>query len=184
MNYISLDLNTTKIFVFINGSFANNKDLSSQLGYKIIIVNKTTRDEEFDIKGNLLHYSSTKSKRVTRSILASEIYSIVGGVDVTIIISTIIIIITDQLGYQKPLIVIYTDLYSLYKYLVKLGTTKKKRLMIDIIALRQSYERQELQEIRWINSQDNPTDIITKSNYNKALQKFIDTNCLQICVKG
>ena len=65
------------------------------MGYKITIVNKTTRDEEFDIKGNLLHYSSTKSKHVTRSVLASEIYGIVGGVNVVITISTIITMITD-----------------------------------------------------------------------------------------
>jgi len=33
-------------------------------------------------------------------------------------------------------IVVYTDLYSLYEYLVKLRTTKEKRLIINIIALR------------------------------------------------
>jgi len=184
LNYVPLDLNTAKIFVFVDGSFANNKDLSSQLGYEIIIANETTRDEEFDIKGNLLHYSSTKSKRVTRSVLASEIYGMVGGVDVAIAIGTTITMITDQLGYQKPPIIVCTDSYSLYECLVKLGTTKEKRLMIDIMALRQSYERRELQEIRWINGQDNPADAMTKSNCNKALQKFIDTNCLRIRVEG
>ena len=77
-----------------------------------------------------------------------------------------------------------TDSYSLYEYLVKLSTTKEKRLIIDIIALRQSYKRQELFEIRWINSQDNPADAITKANPNKALETFINTNTLRIRVKG
>ena len=45
-------------------------------------------------------------------------------------------------------IVVCTDSYLLYECLVKLGTTKEKRLMIDIIALRQSYKRRELFEIR------------------------------------
>jgi len=62
-----------------------------------------------------------------------------------------------------------TDSYSLYECLVKLGTTKEKRLMIDIIALRQSYERRELTEVRWINRQDNPADIMTKATLNKIL---------------
>jgi hypothetical protein len=31
--------------------------------------------------------------------------------------------------------IVYTDLYSLYKYLVKLSITKEKRLMINIIAI-------------------------------------------------
>ena len=65
------------------------------MGYKIIIANKITRDEEFDIKGNLLYYSSTKSKHVTRSVLVLEIYGMVGGVDIIITISIIIIMIID-----------------------------------------------------------------------------------------
>ena len=40
-----------------------------------------------------------------------------------------------------------TNSFSLYEYLVKLGTTKEKRLMIDIMALRQLYERRELIEV-------------------------------------
>jgi hypothetical protein len=52
------------------------------------------------------------------------------------------------------------------------------------MALRQSYERRELMEIRWINGQDNPADVMTKPNLNKALEKFITTNRLQVRVKG
>jgi len=72
----------------------------------------------------------------------------------------------------------------LYKCLVKLRTTKEKRLMIDIIAIRQSYERRELIKIRWINGQDNLADAMTKGTPNKALERFIDTNQLDIRVKG
>ncbi|EKD18182.1 hypothetical protein MBM_03954 [Drepanopeziza brunnea f. sp. 'multigermtubi' MB_m1] len=45
-------------------------------------------------------------------------------------------------------IVVYTDSYSFYECLVKLGTTKEKRLMIDIIAFKQSYERRELAKVK------------------------------------
>jgi hypothetical protein len=85
---------------------------------------------------------------VTKSVLASEIYDIVRGVNIAIAISTTIIIITDQLKLPKLLTIICTDSYSLYECLVKLGTTTEKRLIIDIIALRQSYERRELMKIR------------------------------------
>jgi hypothetical protein len=56
--------------------------------------------------------------------------------------------ITKQLRFSQTLIVVYTDLYSLYKCLVKLGTTQKKRLIIDIIALWQLYKRKEITEIQ------------------------------------
>jgi hypothetical protein len=85
---------------------------------------------------------------VTKSVLALEIYGIVEGVDIAIAIGTTIAIITDQLKLLKLLIIVCTDSYSLYNCLVKLRTTTEKRLMIDIIALRQLYERRELIEIR------------------------------------
>ena len=59
----------------------------------------------------------------------------VGGVDIAITINIIIKIITRQLGFSYTLIIIYTDLYLLYKCLVKLSTTKEKCLIINIIAL-------------------------------------------------
>jgi hypothetical protein len=68
--------------------------------------------------------------------------------------------------------------------LVKLGSTQEKRLIIDIIALRQLYERREITEIRWIDEKDNPADTMTKSTLNKALEKLIDTNQLGVQVEG
>jgi len=52
-----------------------------------------------------------------------------------IAIRTTLKIIIDRL--ELPIIptIIYTNLYSLYKYLVKLSTTKEKRLIINIMAL-------------------------------------------------
>jgi hypothetical protein len=58
-----------------------------------------------------------------------------------IAIGTTLKIITDRLELPIIPIIVYTDLYSLYKCLVKLSTIKEKRLIIDIIALRQSYKR-------------------------------------------
>ena len=59
----------------------------------------------------------------------------VSGVNIAIIIGTTLKIIIDRLKLPIIPIIVYTNLYSLYKCLVKLGTIKEKRLMIDIIAL-------------------------------------------------
>jgi hypothetical protein len=80
-------------------------------------------------------------------VLASEIYNMVKSVDIAIAINTIIKIITEQLRFSQTLIVVCTDLYLLYECLVKLGSTQEKRLIINIIALQQLYERKEITEI-------------------------------------
>ena len=96
ITYILLDLWHTKLFIFANGSFANNKDFSFQIKYLIILANETfTDNNKFILSRNLIHYSSTKSKRVTRSVLALEIYSIVRGVNIAIAINITIYIIIE-----------------------------------------------------------------------------------------
>jgi hypothetical protein len=88
------------------------------------------------------------------------------------------------LGIDLPL-VLCTDSKSLYECLVKLGTTQEKRLMIDIICLRQAYERREVAEVKWIKGESNPADAMTKSNSksSNALKRLIDTNTLQLDVE-
>jgi hypothetical protein len=55
ITYIPLELAIAKLFVFVNSSFANNKDLSSQVGYIIILANIIAGQDEFIIRGNLIH---------------------------------------------------------------------------------------------------------------------------------
>jgi hypothetical protein len=55
LTYISLDVLTAKLFVFINGSFANNKDYNSQIRYEIILANEIIKNNEFTINGNIIY---------------------------------------------------------------------------------------------------------------------------------
>ena len=42
--------------MFINGLFANNKDLNSQLNYEIIFINESYDDDNsFIIRGNFIY---------------------------------------------------------------------------------------------------------------------------------
>jgi hypothetical protein len=67
---------------------------------------------------------------------------------------------------------------------MKLGTTAEKRLMIDIIGIRQSYERREIREIRWIDRNNNPADTMMKDKPCLVLKQLIDTNRLILRTKG
>ena len=51
--------------VILSGRFVRDNNLISQLGYKVIIANESTRENDFIINGNLIYQSLTKSKRVT-----------------------------------------------------------------------------------------------------------------------
>jgi hypothetical protein len=108
----------------------------------------------------------------------------VNGFDIGIAIATTLSIITERLRLPTVPLIICTDSYSLYECLVKLGITNEKRVMIDIMALRQSYERREITEIRWIHGENNPADAFTKLSLNCALEHLVDRNELTNRVEG
>jgi hypothetical protein len=184
LSYVQLKMTDLKLFAFVDASFANNKDMSSQMGYVIVLGNEVANNTSFTIRGNIIHWSSLKCKRITRSVLASEIYAMAHGVDIAIAIGSTLNIIMDRLSLPHISIVVCTDSLSLYKCLVKLGTTKEKRLMIDIMALREAYKRGELKDIRWIDGHDNPADAMTKATANASIEQLVDTNKLELRVQG
>jgi hypothetical protein len=67
------------------------------------------------------------------------------------------------------LLIICTDLKSLYNYFIRLSTTQEKRLIINIICLWQAYKQREIIKIKWINSNTNLADIMIKSKPYLAL---------------
>jgi hypothetical protein len=174
LTFVKLNINSLRLIVFTDSSFANNKDYSSQIGFVIVLA-----DEK---KGNILHWSSIKCKRVTRSVLASELYAMAHGFDTGVAIKSTI---EGILQLREPLpLILCTDSRSLYDCLVKLGTTHEKRLMVDLMCLRQSYERRQITEIKWIRGDSNPADSMTKSKACRALTDLININSVDIQEEG
>ncbi len=60
-----LDKTSPHLRVFSDSSFVNNPDLSSQPGYIVLLCDKHGNC-------NVLHYTSHKSRRVTKSVLGGE----------------------------------------------------------------------------------------------------------------
>jgi hypothetical protein len=79
------------------------------------------------------------------------------------------------LQINLPLIQV-TDSKSFYDCLIRLGTMQEKRLMIDVMCLRQAYKRRLITNVKWIDREANPADAITKGKACLALQQLIDTN--------
>jgi hypothetical protein len=98
-----LDINTLRIVAYSDASFANNADLSSQLGF-VIFLSDASR------KCNVINYRSCKSHRVTRSVLRGEILAFADAFDCAY---TLRKDIGKMLGHKLPLSLL-TDSKSLF----------------------------------------------------------------------
>jgi hypothetical protein len=170
LNFVRLNITSTflKLMIFIDASFAN-VNLHSQIDYVICLTD--------DVNANIIHWSFTKCKRMIRSVLAAKLYAMTNEFDADSVIKSIIQRILNIFSLSMILL---TDSRSLYDCLVKLDTTSEKRLMIDLMCLRQSYERREITKIRWIDDEFNSVDVMTKSNSCQTLSRLIDTNIINL----
>ena len=137
LKFVKLNKDTLKLIIFINVLFTNNTDLSSQISYVIVLADALG-------KANIIYWSSTKCKRVTRSVLAAELYRMAHDFNITAAVKSTI----DKILSITILLILCTDLKSLFNCLVRLSTTQEKCLMVDIMCLHQAYERREIAEIK------------------------------------
>jgi hypothetical protein len=173
LTMVKLDESSLRLITFCDASFANNHDMSSQIGFVIVLADKHDN-------ANIIHWQSVKCRRVTRSVLASELYAFAFAFDTAATLKST----TEQLfpGCRQGIpLIMATDSKSLYDCLTKLGTTKEKRLMIDLMCLRQAYERREITEVIWIKGEMNPADAMTKDKkVCDALTRLIETNKVNV----
>ena len=64
---------------------------------------------------------------------------------------------------------------SLFEVIVNASTTTEKRLMIDIRAAREAYEKHEIEHLGWVKSERNIADGLTKLGRCNALKELLNT---------
>ena len=173
LRFVKLNTISLRLIVFTDAFFVNNINFTSQIDYVICLTNAAN-------KTNFFHWSSIKCKKVTRSVLISELFAMIQNFDVESILKSIV----EKILQISFFMIICTDSKSLYDCLVRLGSTHEKRLMVVIMCLRKSYERKKITEIKWIDEKSNPADVMIKSNSCPALKNFIDTNRINLQIIG
>lgn len=156
--YVTLDRKSLHLRAYSDGSFVNNQDSSSQLGYIVLLCDGNDNC-------NVIKFRSFKSKRVVRSVLGAEVYSFAEAFDAAFVIKTDLERILDT---ELPLSML-TDSNSLFDVMVKPSFTTEHRLMIDLQVARNAHQSHEISDIGFIRSAFSPADAFTKIGYCEAL---------------
>lgn len=72
-------LESIRVVIYADASFANNSDFSTQLGYMILLTADSART-------NPIHFSSNTSHRVVTSVLRGELYALPDAVDLPLVL--------------------------------------------------------------------------------------------------
>jgi hypothetical protein len=80
-------------------------------------------------------------------VLAAELFAMIHDFDVESVLKSTLIKMLDNEDEALISLILITDSKSLYDCLIRLSIIVEKRLMIDVMTLRQFYERREITEI-------------------------------------
>jgi hypothetical protein len=75
-------------------------------------------------------------------------------------------------------ILMYTDSLSLFDVITKSSTTPEKRVMIDLVVVREAYDRMEIAQLAFLRTNWNPADALTKVSRNTYLETILTTGTI------
>jgi hypothetical protein len=116
---------------------------------------------------------------MTRSVLIVELYALTHDFDLDAVFRATLFNIIDR----SVSFVLCIDSKSLYDCLIKLDTTQKKRLMINVMSLRQLYKRREIIKIKWIQDINYSIDFMIKSKTLTTLKTLIDIDTINFNIR-
>jgi len=164
-----LDRETLRVVGYSDASFANNYDLSTQLGVICFLV-------DGDENCVPIHFKSYKSKRVVRSAMAGEVIAFSDLFDVAAALASEL----EVLYKRKIPVQLLTDSKCLFDVISKGSRTTGKRMQLDIAAAREGFGTKVISDIGFIRSSKNLADGLTKSMSQAALQQVISSGRISI----
>lgn len=175
LDYVKLDLNSARIVLVTDASFANTRDLKSQLRYIILMVNEAGNF-------NVLHYESNRSKRIARSVMAAELFALVLGFDNAYIVRDLV----DEFIGRRMFIGAIIDSKTVFDIIAKRSQTTLKRLQIDVLSLRENYDSGDLDNLGWLPGHLNAADSLTeyKLSLISPLYIIMATNRFELKLNG
>ena len=165
-----LNLENLKISAYSDASFASLDQGASQLGYIIFVQDDSGKCVP-------VTWASKKIRRVARSSLTAETLAAVETIDSAIVVKRFV---EEILFTNLPPITLFVDNKSLYDSAQTTNVISDKRLLIDMSALRQMIEDNEL-ILKWVKSEDQLADVLTKLGANKQkLTDVLSSGCLSL----
>ena len=191
LRFRPIPLETAKVLVFSDSSWANTDELKSQAGFMVLFAGCQVDTLGGDFV-SLLDWRSHRIKRKCRSTLAAETMALDAGVDAGIyareLMAEILVesynpVHSGRLPSTNFPVLAVTDCRSLFDLLVKDGpvsTTQEKRLAIDLGGLKEAAtEFDESQEqltdiFKWVPTGEQWADHLTKIKPSWILRQLLD----------
>jgi hypothetical protein len=156
-------LDKVRLCVFTDAAYGNLCDgVSSTAGYVVFAIGTD--------KACPISWKSNKIKRVVRSSLAAEVLACLEGLEDSLYLRAVL---RDLLPGIKVPIIAYVDSKSLKDNLMSTKLVDNRQLRIDMSAIKQLIENNDVNSLRWCSGLSQLADCLTKRGASGELLRTI-----------
>ena len=177
LNFTKLGpIDKLKIRMYSDASFGNQDNkLRSTEGRVILLENENSR------KSNLISWKTKKISRICRSVNGTETRALENGLDDAIHFARMVREIIDgEVNLKEPNqinVEALTDNKGLWENLHNSRQCDEKMLRNSVALMKEMLEKQEVKNIKWVDTTRMLTDILTKKNGNGAwIRRVVSEN--------